>query len=138
MIFRQLEKSDFHKNYLQLLSQLTEVGTITEEQFNNIYDNLQSTVWVYEDNGEIVASASLLVEQKFIHNGGAVGHLEDVVVNQNYRGHSLGQKIVKEIVQIAREKGCYKIIADCKHNLLGFYAKNGFEKKGEQIAIYFT
>ena len=138
MIFRRLEKSDFHKNYLQLLSQLTTVGTISEQQFNQIFDTMQSEVWVFEENDEIVASATLLLEQKFIHSGGIVGHLEDVVVSQNYRGHSLGQKIVSEIVKIAKEKGCYKIIADCKENLLGFYAKTGFEKRGEQIAIYFT
>jgi glucosamine-phosphate N-acetyltransferase len=135
-----LDKSDFHKNYLQLLSQLTEVGNITYEDFSNILSKIQSDIWVFEDtqSNKIVASASIFLEQKIIHNGGIVAHLEDVVVDETYRGKQLGKKLIGNIVEKARESGAYKIIADCKPELLSFYSKNGFEKKGEQIAIYFN
>jgi glucosamine-phosphate N-acetyltransferase len=139
-IFRKLEESDYDKNYLQLLSQLTEVGHITSIKFSNILDKIQSQIWVIEDiqSNKIVASASILLEQKIIHEGGIVAHLEDVIVDQSYRGNQLGKKLIEFIVQKARESGAYKIIADCKPELLSFYSKNGFEKKGEQIAIYFS
>lgn len=139
-IFRKLEKSDFYKNYLQLLSQLTEVGNITYEDFLNILCKIQSDIWVFEDpqSNKIVASASIFLEQKIIHNGGIVAHLEDVVVDKSYRGNQLGQKLIANIIEKARGSGAYKIIADCKPELLSFYSKNGFEKKGEQIAIYFS
>jgi glucosamine-phosphate N-acetyltransferase len=139
-IFRKLEESDYHKNYLQLLSQLTQVGHISPEEFSNILAKIQSQIWVFEDTtvNKIVASASIFLEQKFIHGGGIVAHLEDVVVDQSYRGAQLGQKLIANIVDIAKNSGAYKIIADCKPELLSFYSKNGFEKRGEQIAIYFT
>jgi glucosamine-phosphate N-acetyltransferase len=139
-IFRKLEKSDFYKNYLQILSQLTEIGNITYEDFSNILCKINSEIWVFEDtqSNKIVASASIFLEQKIIHNGGIVAHLEDVVVDETYRGKQLGQKLIANIVKKARESGAYKIIADCKPELLSFYSKNGFEKKGEQIAIYFN
>jgi glucosamine-phosphate N-acetyltransferase len=139
-IFRKLEELDYHKNYLQLLSQLTEVGHITLEEFFSIFAKIQSQIWVFEDKdaNKIVASASIFLEQKFIHGGGIVAHLEDVVVDKSYRGNKLGQKLIANIVEIARESGAYKIIADCKTELLSFYSKNGFEKRGEQIAIYFS
>ncbi len=139
-IFRKLEESDYHKNYLQLLSQLTQVGNITQEEFSNIFAKIQSQIWVFEDiaANKIVASASIFLEQKFIHGGGIVAHLEDVVVDQSYRGAQLGQKLIANIVEIAKNSGAYKIIADCKTELLSFYSKNGFEKKGDQIAIYFS
>ena len=139
-IFRKLEESDYHKNYLQLLSQLTQVGNITPVDFSNILAKIQSQIWVFEDTtaNKIVASASIFLEQKFIHGGGIVAHLEDVVVDQSYRGNQLGQKLIANVVEKARESGAYKIIADCKPELISFYSKNGFEKKGEQIAIYFT
>ena len=139
-IFRKLDKSDFHKNYLQLLSQLTEVGNITYEDFSNILSKIQSDIWVFEDTitNKIVASASIFLEQKIIHNGGIVAHLEDVVVDETYRGKQLGKKLICNIVEKARESCAYKIIADCKPELLSFYSKNGFEKRGEQIAIYFS
>jgi len=139
-IFRKLEESDYHKNYLQLLSQLTQVGHISPEEFSNILAKIQSQIWVFEDTtaNKIVASASILLEQKFIHGGGIVAHLEDVVVDQSYRGIQLGQKLIASIVEIAKNSGAYKIIADCKSELLSFYSKNGFEKRGDQIAIYFS
>jgi glucosamine-phosphate N-acetyltransferase len=139
-IFRKLEESDYHKNYLQLLSQLTQVGHISPEEFSNILAKIQSQIWVFEDTtvNKIVASASIFLEQKFIHGGGIVAHLEDVVVDKSYRGNQLGQKLIANIVEIAKNSCAYKIIADCKPELLSFYSKNGFEKRGEQIAIYFT
>ena len=139
-IFRKLEESDYHKNYLQLLSQLTQVGNITPVDFSKILGKIQSQIWVFEDSqaNKIVASASILLEQKIIHGGGIVAHLEDVVVDEEYRGNQLGQKLIANIVEKARESGAYKIIADCKPELLSFYSKNGFEKRGEQIAIYFN
>lgn len=139
-IFRKLEELDYHKNYLQLLSQLTQVGHISPEEFSNILAKIQSQIWVFEDTAanKIVASASIFLEQKIIHGGGIVAHLEDVVVDQSYRGNQLGQKLIANIVEKARENGAYKIIADCKTELLSFYSKNGFEKRGEQIAIYFS
>ena len=140
LIFRKLEESDYNKNYLQLLSQLTEVGQITQDAFANILKKIQSQIWVFEDTHKkkIVASASILYEQKIIHSGGIVAHLEDVVVDESYRGIKLGQKLIANIIDKARESGAYKIIADCKIELLSFYSKNGFQKKGEQIAIYFS
>ena len=139
-IFRKLEESDYHKNYLQLLSQLTQVGHISPEEFSNILAKIQSQIWVFEDTtaNKIVASASIFLEQKFIHGGGIVAHLEDVVVDQSYRGNQLGHKLIASIVEIAKNSGAYKIIADCKTELLSFYSKNGFEKRGDQIAIYFS
>jgi glucosamine-phosphate N-acetyltransferase len=139
-IFRKLEESDYHKNYLDLLSQLTQVGHISPEEFSNILAKIQSQIWVFEDTiaNKIVASASILLEQKIIHGGGIVAHLEDVVVDQSYRGNQLGQKLIANVVDIAKNSGAYKIIADCKSELLSFYSKNGFEKRGEQIAIYFS
>ena len=138
--FRKLEESDYHKNYLQLLSQLTQVGNITPKEFSNIFGKIQSQIWVFEDNvtNKIVASASIFLEQKFIHDGGIVAHLEDVIVDQYYRGAQLGKKLIANVVEIAKNSGAYKIIADCKPELISFYSKNGFEKRGEQIAIYFS
>ncbi|GFG35092.1 hypothetical protein Cfor_05024, partial [Coptotermes formosanus] len=49
-------------------------------------------VTVIEDTStnQIVGSATLVVEQKFIHEC-ARGRVEDVVVSSNYRGKQLGK-----------------------------------------------
>jgi glucosamine-phosphate N-acetyltransferase len=135
--FRQLEKWDYDKNYLELLKQLTTVGDISREKYETAFDKMGAEVWVVEFEGKIIASVSLLLEQKIIHECGIVGHLEDVVVDRDYRKYGLGKFIIERIIKIARERGCYKLIGDCKSELLGFYEKNGFESKCVQISIYF-
>ena len=48
---------------------------------------LQTLILVMEDVERkiIVGSGTLLLEKKFIHSGGSVGHLEDVVTHPLYR-----------------------------------------------------
>lgn len=135
--FRQLEKEDYQKNYLELLKQLTVVGDISKEKYETSFDKMGAEVWVIEFEEKIIASVSLLLEQKIIHECGIVGHLEDVVVDRDYRKYGLGKFIIERIIKIAKERGCYKLIGDCKSELLGFYEKNGFESKCVQISIYF-
>jgi len=135
--FRQLEKGDYDKNYLELLKQLTVVGDISKEKYEMTIDKMGAEVWVIEYENKIIASVSLLLEQKIIHECGIVGHLEDVVVDRDYRKYGLGKFIIERIIKIAKERGCYKLIGDCKSELLGFYEKNGFESKCVQISIYF-
>ena len=135
--FRRLEKGDYDNNYLELLRQLTAVGDISQENYEKAFDKMGAEVWVVEFEGKIIASVSLLLEQKIIHECGIVGHLEDVVVDRDYRKYGLGKFIIERIIKIAREWGCYKLIGDCKSELLGFYEKNGFESKCVQISIYF-
>jgi glucosamine-phosphate N-acetyltransferase len=135
--FRRLEKADYDKNYLELLKQLTTVGDVSQEKYETTVNKMGAEVWVVEFEGKIIASVSLLLEQKIIHECGIVGHLEDVVVDKDYRKYGLGKFIIERIIKIAKERGCYKLIGDCKSELLGFYEKNGFESKCVQISIYF-
>lgn len=50
-------------------------------------------VFVIEDTNtkHIVASCTLAVEKKFIRGCSARGRIEDVVVDENYRGKQLGK-----------------------------------------------
>jgi len=141
IIFREFCKNDWNKGYFDLLKQLSTSPQMGEDEFKNILDiiNKSATIYIFEDTStsKIVGTATLMIEQKFIRGGGKVGHLEDVVIDKNYRGINLGIKIIEKIVNLAREKGCYKIIGNCDEKLLVFYEKNGFSKKGVQIVIYF-
>lgn len=50
-------------------------------------------ITVIEDtrNNKIIGAATLITEFKFIHNCALRGRLEDVVVNNTYRGKQLGK-----------------------------------------------
>ena len=40
--FRLLEKEDYNRVYLELLKQLTIIGNISNEKFNNIFDKIKT------------------------------------------------------------------------------------------------
>jgi glucosamine-phosphate N-acetyltransferase len=67
---------------------------------------------------------------------GKVAHIEDVVVDKEYRSHGLGKLLIQDGIKIANREKCYKIILDCEEKNVGFYEKCGFEKKGIQMAKY--
>lgn len=138
---RKLEAGDVGKGFLQLLNQLTTLGDVSEEQFlerlTEIEENSDHQVVVAEDNGRVVGAATLLIERKFIHDCGKVAHVEDVVVDENCRGKSLGKRLIENLVDKAQQAGCYKVILDCSDHNVPFYEKCGFERKGVEMAKYF-
>ncbi|CAK1583511.1 unnamed protein product [Parnassius mnemosyne] len=133
MVVRPLQRGDFDKGFLQLLSQLTSTGSITRKQFDERFTQMKISgghyVTVIEDkrSSKIIAAATLTVEQKFIHNCSLRGRLEDVVVNDTYRGKQLGKLIVVTVSLLAQELGCYKMSLDCKDKLIKFYESLGYK-----------
>ena len=140
MTYRLLEQEDFNKGFLELLSQLTTVGTITPSEFASrfvdIVANKNHKIYVLEQGKKIISCATLFVEPKYIHECGFVGHVEDVVVDQECRGQKLGKKIINFLTSEAERLGCYKIILDCSDKNIGFYEKCSYEKKGAYMAKY--
>ena len=41
---------------------------------------------------KIVASGTLFIERKFLHETASAGHIEDIVVDAEERGHQLGRR----------------------------------------------
>ncbi|KAL0225845.1 hypothetical protein P9112_013169 [Eukaryota sp. TZLM1-RC] len=137
---RKLELEDYNRGYLQLLEQLTTVGDITQTKWKTTFDDLPSNTHIYViedlDSQQVIAAASLFIEQKFIRNCHCCGHIEDVVVAQQYRRRNLGRTLVTKLLKIAREEGCYKTILDCDDHNVEFYKKCGLDVKGVQMGTY--
>lgn len=127
---RLLEKNDFHKGYLQLLSELTGIGTVSEkdfiERFEEIVKSGNTHICVIECDDLIVASGTIIIEKKFIHSCSQIGHIEDIVVSEKYRKHRLGKQIIDKLLDIAKENGCYKTVLYCNDQTKPFYKKCGF------------
>lgn len=139
---RKLKNSDYFKNYLELLEQLTVVDKekISYDDFNIFVDNLndKQLVYVIEDNNKIVATITVLIENKLIHGLGKVGHIEDVVVDKIYSGKHIGKQIVEFAVCQCKNIGCYKVLLDCSDDVKPFYEKCNFDRKGNLMALYFS
>jgi len=85
--------------------------------------------------GEVIGTASLHVLEKLLHTGSYSGLIEDVSVLKGYAGEGVGQKMIDELVSVAKEMRCYKVILNCDKKLESFYEKCGFEKKEIQMRI---
>ncbi|KAH8691182.1 acyl-CoA N-acyltransferase [Talaromyces proteolyticus] len=140
---RPLEHSDHARGFLQCLADLTWIGDYSEEEFYERYDWLatKGKDWYYnvviDDGSRIVATATLIVERKFIHNRGLVGHIEEVVVSNDQQGKGLGLILIRALDSIAVNVGCYKSILDCADQNSGFYTKCGYENAGLEMAHYY-
>ncbi|KAL9655033.1 hypothetical protein ABK040_008816 [Willaertia magna] len=138
---RLLQPDDYEKGFLSILSQLTTIGNITKEQylkrFNELFNNELPDYYicVIEDNGTIIGSSTLLIERKFVHECGYVGHIEDVVVDSRYRGYNLGKLLIDECINYSKKRNCYKVILDCSEKNVGFYEKCGFIRKEIQMRL---
>jgi glucosamine-phosphate N-acetyltransferase len=91
---------------------------------------------VIEKEGQIVATGTLFIEQKILRNTGKCGHIEDIVRAKRDDCKGIGGVVVKTLREIGEAMGCYKIILDCKEELLGFYGSCGFERKEVQAVSY--
>ncbi len=138
-IIRELRKDDLWNGFLTTLDSLRQASNIdrnkAEEIFQKINSNPNHIIAVAELDGKIVGATTLLIEQKFIHKGGLVGHIEDVVVDKNFQGQKIGEKIMKYLLEFAKKRGCYKTILDCTDDLKPFYEKLGFKHIANELRL---
>jgi len=137
LIIRKIIESDLENGFLESLDNLRQTSNLEQDSVKNILkkilENENHIIHVAELNGKIVGSTTLLIEQKFIHEGGFVGHIEDVVVNKEFEGQGIGMKLVLSLLDVAKEKKCYKTILNCEDKLIPFYEKIGFKQKSTEM-----
>ncbi|CAF1070309.1 unnamed protein product [Adineta steineri] len=140
-LIRPLSLKDYDHGYIDLLRQLTECGKISYEEFQErFYEMKQCSntyhILVIEDmnlNKKIIGTTTLVCEKKFIRQLGVRGRIEDVVIDNEYRGQQLGKLLVDLLTKLAKEKcDCYKISLECKDNLIGFYKQFGYDHEDKQ------
>jgi glucosamine-phosphate N-acetyltransferase len=136
---RELKKEDLWNGFLTSLDSLKEASSIDKNKAETIFEKINSNpdhiIAVAEIDGKVVGATTLLIESKFIHNGGLVGHIEDVVVDKNYQGQKIGEKIMKFLIEISKKRGCYKTILDCTDDVKPFYEKLGFKQVANELRL---
>ena len=138
-LFRKLEISDYYKGFLELISQLTTTGSHSFEEFKLQYNKISTSdcyILVCEYEKKIIATGKLLIEAKFHNNFSNMGHIEDIVVEKNYRAKGIGKKIINLLTDYAFNNNCYKVTLDCNNNNIEFYQKCNFKLRGTQMTIY--
>ncbi len=132
VIVRQIKEEDLSNGFLESLDSLRKASDIEHEKAKKVLENIQSNpnhvIFVAVLDNKIVGSTTLLIEPKFIHEGGLVGHIEDVVVTKEKQGFGIGEKLIENSLDYAKKAGCYKTILDCTDDVKPFYEKIGFKR----------
>jgi glucosamine-phosphate N-acetyltransferase len=129
-IIRMLEPVDFERGFVETLTALAPVD-LTREELEAIHQMRKAAgvqTWVMSDEDQVIGTASLLVERKFIRRGGWVGHVEDVAVRSENAGQGIGSALVEHITAEACRLGCYKVILNCLDHLIPFYSRLGYRR----------
>lgn len=147
-LIRPLQTDDYYNGYLKLLQQGFTItpSKISIEDFTRFVNDVNKHTFVIEQtsnhvpetNIQIVASATVIIEQKLIRDMGKVCHIEDVVVDKSSRGKGFGKHIIYHCFELARQHGCYKCILNCDEDKVKFYEKcdSGFYQTGVEMVSY--
>jgi len=138
--FRNLLRLDLTENYFSLLNELSGdkqpiTDSIISSCWNKYNANMNHHIFVCEElrdndflaHGEIIGTASVLIEHKMLHYGSKVGHIEDVVVSSKARKRGIGNILIQKCIDLCKTKRCYKIILDCSDKNISFYERCGFK-----------
>ena len=134
MNIRKIHFDDYEK-YMIMINEFRETY-FTKEQFELTLQYMDpfSEIWIIEKNNDFIATGTIIYEQKLIYNNGILAHIEDICVKEKYRNSGFGKIIVRHLMELAKEKGCYKVTLVCNENNTYFYEKCGMEKRGFQMS----
>jgi ribosomal protein S18 acetylase RimI-like enzyme len=112
-----------------------EQGVALFERFGRYPDY---TLYVAEQDHEIVGSFALLVMDNLGHLGSPSAIVEDVVVAPDRQSQGIGAAMMRFALGRAREKRCYKLVLSSNAKRVrahAFYESLGFERHGYSFRI---
>jgi GNAT superfamily N-acetyltransferase len=96
------------------------------------------TLYVAEQDREIVGSFALLVMDNLGHLGAPSGIVEDVVVAPARQGNGIGAAMMRFALDCCRQKRCYKLMLSSnakRTRAHAFYESLGFERHGYSFRV---
>lgn len=130
--------------YMQLMSHLSVVEDIEHSLFVKNVETVANMGVILlcmvktddETDIQIAGSATAIIEPKIIRAGKSVCHIEDVVVHPIWRGRHIASTLLQLLSNYAEHRNCYKVLLDCKEDLIPFYKKQGFAPNVHHLAKY--
>ncbi|HJH26406.1 MAG TPA: hypothetical protein C5S37_12325 [Methanophagales archaeon] len=108
--------------------------SLDRESFHDVFvQNLHDDTVLYyvaESDGCVVGFASLHIESQ-LHHAGLVGEIQELIVQETFRGKGTGAQLVSRLEQEAQKRGCVSIEVTTSHYRVDaqrFYARVGFTR----------
>ncbi len=113
---------------------------LTEEQLkkDGFGDQKMFTCFLAEADDQVVGMA--LVYYRYSTWKGKTVHLEDLIVNENYRGKGIGMLLYKQVMRFALDQGVKRVecvVGDYNTNALEFYKSTGASIMTEWNTVQF-
>ena len=134
-MIRLLQESDYDQ-YLPLLRQFRPTD-FSRETFVEFVRGLSSMleVWVYEENDQLLGTITILYEPKLLFYTCTHAHIEDVCVRESHRSQGIGTTLLRHAISRANDRKCRKVVLVCADDLIPFYQRSNFERRGNQMSI---
>lgn len=128
-------RNDFQAVF-QLPSQLWPDKDLDVAALRRVYERgLRANAQVYLcaiDGENVVGFASLTIKSN-LWEGANLGHIDELIVDEKYRGRGLGTQLLEDIIAQARQRGCARVELDSAFHRTKahqFYERQGFENPG--------
>ena len=92
-----------------------------------------------EIDGKEIGRAFLYILHNDLHKK-PFGYLEDVYVNENFRRKGICTKLLNEVIEGAKKRGCYKIVATSRYTrkeVHKLYERLAFKEQGIEFRLDF-
>jgi len=125
-IIRKISLLDYN-NYKQHIN-----SDISKEYFEHFINNILNEnhhILVIDYENKIIGSGTLLIEEKMTYGGCKMGHVENILIDENMRKKNLGTLLMNELIKIANQQKCYRVDLVCENSLINFYSNVGFYNK---------
>lgn len=134
-MFRQIEPKDYD-NFLKLISSFRPTY-FTKEEFISYISRIPrgKEIIVMEVDSKLVATVTVIYEEKLIFDISTTVHVEDVCVLPDERKNGYGSMILQKVIERARRRGCRKLTLSAADDVSPFYTVNGFEQRGSTYSL---
>ena len=107
------------------------------KMFQDLIASPLADILVAKVSGKVVGCGTMFYLAIPAH-GKQAAYLEGIVVDEKHRGKGAGTALAKKFIELAKEKGCYKIVftsSDKRADVHKFYENLGFKKWGFEFRM---
>lgn len=127
--------SDFKNQISELFKQLS--PNKRQIELSEILESKNPITLVYCIENDTIIGIAAMCTYKVI--SGSKGWIEDVVVDENSRGKSVGQKLIEKLLETAKENNLSEVLLfteDHRIPAINLYNKLGFKQKESRIFVF--
>lgn len=133
-----LKPSDINENLSKQVKALFDQlnSEINQKDLSELFNSKNDIVFAYCMHGEKLAGMALMSSYSVI--SGYKGWVEDVVVDNNYRGKGLGRKLMNKLLEEGEKKGLSEILLfsnEKRQAAISLYKSLDFKQKHSGLYI---